>query len=77
MFWLGLLYQLQGLKQRIEGDSEDVLAPPGITEHQPLHVVMVRSFLLVSLFVNELWNAAEVSTQKKFLIKAQGEALMI
>ncbi|XP_024357561.1 ATP-dependent zinc metalloprotease FTSH 9, chloroplastic/mitochondrial [Physcomitrium patens] len=34
---------LQSLMQRVEGNSDKLLAPPGLTEQQPLHVVMVES----------------------------------
>ncbi|KAG0554814.1 hypothetical protein M758_12G123800 [Ceratodon purpureus] len=39
----GLSRLLQNLMQRVEGNSDKLLAPPGTTEQQPLHVVMIES----------------------------------
>ncbi|CAM6101654.1 unnamed protein product [Calypogeia fissa] len=38
----GLPALLQDLKQRASGNQEEPFAPPGMTEQQPLHVVMVE-----------------------------------
>lgn len=40
--------QLQELKQRASGNMDEPFLSPGISEKQPLHVVMVR--IIVSLF---------------------------
>lgn len=41
------LIQLQELKHRASGNVDEPFLSPGVSEKQPLHVVMVRSFEVV------------------------------
>lgn len=44
--------------QRVEGNSDKLLAPPGTTEQQPLHVVMVFIFVVVSSVIGPFFGTA-------------------
>lgn len=54
---INVLLQLQELKQRASGNTDEAFLNPGISEKQPLHVVMVTfiadgMFSMLNLFSN-------------------------
>jgi hypothetical protein len=54
MLWklmVNIYFQLQDLKQRASGNTDETFLNPGISEKQPLHVVMVKKLSEDFLFM--------------------------
>lgn len=45
--WFIIYFQLEELKERASGNLDESFLSPGISERQPLHVMMVRVHLSI------------------------------